>query len=80
MAHFPIIFALFWKTWLASVKCGPRVVHNFFDLPMVQSSQGGARYLWKSRARSDSLVILSLYPSLSLQSLLMAKHMWLKWN
>jgi len=46
---------------------------------MVKSSQAGVR-LWKRRARGDYLVDLPLYPSLSLQSLLLAKHMWLKWN
>jgi len=40
----------------------------------------GARYLWKRRIRRDCLIVLPLYPSLSLQSLLLAKHIWLKWN
>jgi len=34
------------------------VVHNFFNLTMVQSSQGEARYLCKRGSRGDCLVIL----------------------
>ena len=41
---------------------------------MVQSSQEGAQYVWKRGARGHCFVVLPYYPSLSLQSLLLAKH------
>jgi len=43
-----------------------------------KAHKGGARYHWKRGARGDCLVILPYYSSLSLQSLLLAKRMWLK--
>jgi len=59
-------------------KCG--VVHNFLTKQWWKAHKGGARYHWKRGARGDCLVILPYYSSLSLQSLLLAKRMWLKWN
>jgi len=47
---------------------------------VTQNSQGGAQYLWKRGARGDCLIIFPKYPSLSLESVLLTKLMWLKWN
>jgi len=43
---------------LSLFKSGSRVVHNLFHYTMVQSSQEGARYLWKRGAWGYCLVIL----------------------
>jgi len=62
MAHYSIIFALFWKTYdllTSFLKCGSRVAHHLFNQTMVQSFQGGARISEKDGPRR-----LPPYPSL----------------
>jgi len=82
----PVTFSLFWKTYyLLQIF---KVAQKWYITPLTKqwcNALKQARYLWKrgaqdSQARGDCLVILPYYPSLSLQSVLLAKRMWLKWN
>jgi len=64
------------------------VAQEWYTTPLAKqwcNARKGPRYLWQrgargSQARGDCLVILPFYPSLNLQSVLLAKSMWLKWN
>jgi len=64
----------------ASLNVAPEWYITFLTKQWCKALKGRTQYLWKRGARGDCLVILPWYPSLCLQYLLLAKHMWLKLN